>query len=517
MESVLSRAVRADGWRSLVAIVATAGLAAVHRYARLEPGLMWTLAAGVILPLLCHVAFLRTLQRSLLLIYGVASSGVIVALGFIEGGWHGLFKIYLGNFLAMRHAQYFSWRTVDSFPREAAGILAFVCSLYALFFLLRYLRGVASFSPRGSPGWRMPMPLPAMAVATMSVLLVVQLAAAGWTERRQRPAERETIRIGVIVPRSGPVAALGTAFVEAVEMARTDTHGTKHRYEIVVADAGSNPIQAQAAIKKLLGQERVDAVVGGISLLGQMVQPYANLAHVPHICVCTVPSIGDNRYNFTNIPLAEDEAVRWTSEALRRGIRSVALLTQAYPSIDGHLDALRAQLPKDGITIVHQHRFPASTTDFSAIVANARAARSDVYFVEAPEPALSQLAQSLRSAGVTSIASVVAPSVSERPELLEGAWYTDSNLVNLQLKERFVRKNPGKPFPTHMVPYAYDSFRLLVSGFEKDGDATGYLRQLTAYEGQAGPVTKRPGTGNFRSKPAVWTIHNAQPMLLAQS
>ncbi len=504
----------AAGRKSLVAVMATALCGVASVLDGPIPPTVALAAAGLGLPLLAYWRYTRTQSRLALWAYVLVSAWVVVAFGLVQGWWHSTLKLYLAHGLLWQYAAYFSWRPVRAYPLEAAGILASVACLYAIPRLLRFLREAPVAEGATGPRIRRP----ALAAAAMLAMLGVHVAAHTlWVDRKPPIAQRDTIRIGVIVPRSGPVAALGTAFVDAVQMAHDDLPGTKHRYELVVADAGSNPVQAQEAMKKLLAEQRVDALVGGISLLGQLVQPFANQAHVPHLCVCTVPSIGDNRYNFTNIPLAQDEAARWTAEARRRGIRTVALLTQDYPSIDGHLAAMKAQLPKDGLSIVHQARFPAATSDFAGIVGEAKTKSPDVYFIEAPEPALSRLAAQLRAAGVDSIASVVAPSVSEQPELLEGAWYTDSNLVDPGLKERFVRDNPGKPFPTHMVPYAYDSYRLLVQGFERDGDVAAYLRGLTAYDGKAGHVTKQPGTGNFRSTPAVWTITNGRPVLLAQS
>ncbi len=113
-----------------------------------------------------------------------------------------------------------------------------------------------------------------------------------------------------------------------------------------------------------------------------------------------------------------------------------------------------------------------------------------------------------------SVASVVALSLSRTPRVFEGAWYTDSNLVDIDFKTRFEQKYPDTEFATHMMPYAYDSFNLLVKGFESGQNAAEYVRGVTEYEGTAGKVTREAGSGNFRSTPAVWVIKNGKPKLL---
>jgi hypothetical protein len=41
-----------------------------------------------------------------------------------------------------------------------------------------------------------------------------------------------------------------------------------------------------------------------------------------------------------------------------------------------------------------------------------------------------------------------------------------------------------------------------------------YIRNITSYDGSAGPLTKKPGSGTFGSTPAVWTIKNGKPELV---
>jgi ABC-type branched-subunit amino acid transport system substrate-binding protein len=322
------------------------------------------------------------------------------------------------------------------------------------------------------------------------------------------------IRIGVIAPKKGLAAILGGSFLKAVELSREDLPRTKYRYELVIADTGNNAVQTRRAIQKLIGEDKVQAILGGISLPGQVVKPYATWAGIPHLCVCSVSTIGDSVYNFTNIPLADDEAVRWVEKAQRRGMKSVELLWQDYPSINGHVKALREEAARRGLRVTSANRFPGTTTDFTAAIAEARASAPDLWFVEAVSPALDILGRQLRESGIDNMASVVAFSIGDHPEIFEGAWYTDSNLADAGFRQRFEKKYPGARFATHMMPYAYDSLRLLVEAFESGQDPAAYLRAKTAYDGSAGRVTRAPGSGNFRSRPAVWRIANGKPQLI---
>lgn len=328
---------------------------------------------------------------------------------------------------------------------------------------------------------------------------------------RRDTSAHDAIKIGAVVATRGPAGLLGNSFLKAIQLAKEDVKTATHRYDLVIEEIPS-PDKAEPAIQKLIDIEKVDALIVGLSMSGEIAKSYATAAKIPLFCICSIGSVGDELYTFTTMPLAEDEAEQWVAEAQRRGIKTIARLTQDYPSIDNHVRMLRAETAKVGISFVYDHRFEATTTDFRARIAAAKATSPDVYFVEAFNPALDVLGQQLNEAGVHNLASVVAFSVSDRPELFEGGWYTDS-YVSPAFKARLDQRYPDTRLATHMMPYAYDSFKMLVQGFESGQDVLPYFRRMTEYDGTAGKIMKEAGTGNFRSAPAVWVIKNGKPTI----
>jgi ABC-type branched-subunit amino acid transport system substrate-binding protein len=318
------------------------------------------------------------------------------------------------------------------------------------------------------------------------------------------------LKIGAVVATQGPTALLGSSFLKAVQLSKEDLKQTRHRYELRIEEI-PRPDRAIPAIEKLIKIDQVEGLIVGLSISGQLVKPYATAARIPLFCICSVSSVGDELYTFTIMPLAEDEASRWVAEATRRGVRRIARLTQDYPSIENHVRALKLEAEPAGIEFVYEHRFDASETDFQEAIAAARGCSPDLYFVEAFPPALDLLGEQLRNADIRSLASVVAFSLSEKPELFEGGWYTDS-YVSPEFKSRLDERYSGMRLATHMMPYAYDSLRILVQGFESDSGVLEYIRGLTEFSGTAGRITKHSGTGNFRSSPAVWMIQGGSPV-----
>jgi ABC-type branched-subunit amino acid transport system substrate-binding protein len=222
-----------------------------------------------------------------------------------------------------------------------------------------------------------------------------------------RTPDYRVIKIGAVVATEGPTALLGHSFLRAVQMSKEDLKTTRHRYDLAI-ESIPRPDAAIPAIEKLINVDKVDALIVGLSISGQLVKPYATAARIPLFCICSVSSVGDELYTFTIMPLAEDEATRWVAEAKRRGVRKIARLTQAYPSIENHVRALKEQAIPMGIEFIYEDRFDASTTDFRPTIAAAKKSTPDLFFVEAFNPALDILGQQLRDAGIRSLASVVA-------------------------------------------------------------------------------------------------------------
>src|SRR5439155_707810 len=332
---------------------------------------------------------------------------IVAGFGIAKGFWGGLLRLFIGTGLASVSTSY-PKPSIGSYAFEASGLLMFVGSLFVAYTAWRLIearRGIARS--------------PAYPVIAMAAVLAVLGTGFVWnTKDRWSPPADGVVRVGVIVPRSGPYAILGGSFLKAVEMATEDLRNTRYQYRLITVDVGNDPRTARGAIQRAIRDDRIDAIVGGISLFGQVTKPLATAARIPHTCVCTVTSIGDGAYNFTNIPTPEAEATLW-----------------------------------------------------------------------------------VRDARIATIASVVAPSLSQHPELWEGSWYTDSNLRDFGFKTRFEQKYPGMLFATHMMPYAYDDFNLIVQAFERGENPAVYLRNVTRYEGTAGTITRAPGSGNFQSAP----------------
>lgn len=496
---------------SLASVILTAAMITVNHVYSLGPRAFGLGAALLVVPTALLLWSRNTRSRVAFTGYLLMNLWIVAGFGLMNGLWDVTLPLFLGTLLASLSTS-FPRPTLGPFPFEASGILTFIGSLFVAYYGTKFAQAKRAVTGHAQPGQVTTLRGPLLASVLLAVVGVVG-AYIAVAQDRWTPPPDGVVKVGVIVPRTGPYALLGSSFLKAVEMAQADLRGTRYRYELVVVDVGDEPSEAKEAIRRAIDEDKVRAIVGGISLFGQVTMPLATAARIPHACVCTVTSIGDGAYNFTNIPTPEAEGRLWVEEARRRGIRTIALLTQDYPSIHNHVMALKAEAMRAGLAIAYQREFPDTVTDFRSMIGEARAWRPDVYYVEALSPHLERLGQQLSDAKVRNITSVVAPSLSVRPELFEGAWYTDSDLRDFGFKQRFEDAYPGAQFATHMMPYAYDNFNMVVQAFERGQNPAVYIRNIAVYDGTARTLTKAPGSGNFQSTPAVWVIRNGKPTL----
>src|SRR6266487_2433975 len=494
---------------SLLSVTLTAVLTTFHHYYKLGNGAFILGVIIISLPIVFLNWFRKTKAAIPFILYLLMNVWIIIGFGIVDGFWDSTIKVYFSNFL-FHNSRLFIRSPLGTFPFEVTGVFAFVLSMFASYYGYKFLKAVIANKLSWNP-WNQRLKWVGVPLVIAGILL------AGFDSYKHTMVipKNKMVKIGIITPVDGPGKLLGTSFLKAVELAKEDVMNTKTKnlYELVIKNSGTSPAETEIAIQELINKEHVQGIVGGISASGRIVKPYVTAAKIPHLCVCSIKTIGDGEYNFTNIPIAEDEAIQWIKEAQRRGVKTVAVLNQKYLSIENHVKYLKKEAEKAGIQVVYEKEFQESTKDFMDIITASKKTAPDIYYISAFPPALDILGEQLKKAGINNLASIVAFSISNKPGLFEGNWYTDS-YVNEEFKKRFERKYPEERFATHMMPYAYDSYKLMVQAFESGEDPVKYIQNITEFPGAAGAITRKQGEGNFRSTPTVWTIKNGKPELL---
>ncbi|WP_085316743.1 ABC transporter substrate-binding protein [Derxia lacustris] len=191
------------------------------------------------------------------------------------------------------------------------------------------------------------------------------------------------INIGVIASLTGPAAALGNETRKAVSLMPASLGGEKLNF--IVLDDTTDPTAAVTDIRKLIGEHKVDAVLGpNLISNGNAIADVANQEKVPLISVAPIDVSGDKRrYVFRSEPGADLMVKRIVDDMVAAGAKTVGFIGFADSWGDTLFNALKATVEGSGLRIVAAERYGRTDPSVQAQVLKTLAAKPDVVFVGA--------------------------------------------------------------------------------------------------------------------------------------
>ncbi|WP_219417555.1 ABC transporter substrate-binding protein [Pseudonocardia nigra] len=196
------------------------------------------------------------------------------------------------------------------------------------------------------------------------------------------------LRVGVIVPLSGPAGPNGAHVLEAIEvmagMINEDGGCAGRQIEVVARDDQSTPAAGVSAANDLVAQG-VDVVMGGwnspVTLAIQPVLVRAGIMNITSIPQNTAIIGGADpaavRMNAGNA-VGAHVAARYIADTLDAQRVAMLLQNDAYGNDAGA--ALRAELEPRGVEVVAEQKFAFTDTDFRIPLSNIAATNPDVVF-----------------------------------------------------------------------------------------------------------------------------------------
>lgn len=188
-----------------------------------------------------------------------------------------------------------------------------------------------------------------------------------------------TIRVGFILPMTGPAADFGVAMKNAIQLALEDTRGTPITIEPIIDDAQYEVKNAVNSLASLWNVSKVDIVV--VWGLGQCraVAPVAEKQKIPLIAICLAPEVAASRPHVLRFQSSSDEYMKATTDWLKAaGARRIGVLLSENGYTEEMFAALERQIHSDqSISIVD--RVPAVGQDFYSQVMKIRSARFDAF------------------------------------------------------------------------------------------------------------------------------------------
>ncbi len=330
-------------------------------------------------------------------------------------------------------------------------------------------------------------------------------------------AAEDTVKIGLILPMTGPFASTGRqveAGVRAYMALKGDTVAGK-KVELVLRDDAGTGDQTRRIAQELVVNDGVSILAGfGLTPLAMSVAPVLNQAKVPAIITsATTSAIMKQSDYFVRTSMGGPQsAVPVATWAVENGLKRVVTLVTDYGPGHDIEKGFTDQFKKEGGEIVEAVRVPLQNPDFAPFLQRVRDAKPDAVFVFVPSGVGSLFMKQftdrgLKEAGIKLIATgdvtdddllngIGDPALG----VVTGHFYSanhDSPENKAFVAE--VRKANNNMRPNFMAVGGYDAMHLAYAALEKTGGDTDGTKLVEAMKGMEwmsprGPIMIDPAT-----------------------
>ncbi len=300
----------------------------------------------------------------------------------------------------------------------------------------------------------------------IGIIVVIAVVITGYfVSQNSSKVSTEQIKIGVVAPMSGNLAFLGEGIRDAMLLAQQDLGNTQYTYELIFEDDQLDSKITASAVNKLLGVNKVDAIVSFGSGPGNVVAPIAEQNNVVHLGIASDPNVAKGEFNFIHwTPPAEENKV-FVEELQRRGIKKLGVFESNQQGAAAVMADLKEKLKETDIEIVTDQVFNVGEKDFRSIISKAKNSGAEIYLLMAFSPEVEVLGKQIKEAGInTPLTSIEAFELSEQVDLFEGEWYVNAASPTGDFTTKFEAKTNENP--TLGAANAYDIFNLIVAATE---------------------------------------------------
>lgn len=330
-------------------------------------------------------------------------------------------------------------------------------------------------------------------------------------------AAQETIKIGLIVPMTGPSASTGRQQEAAAKLFIQQNGSTVagKKIELIVKDDTGAPDTTKRLAQELIVNDKTSVLLGfGLTPLALAVAPLSTQAKVPQIVTAAATAMITEqspfifRTSFT-LPQASVPMAEW---GLKNGIKKVVTLVTDYgPGLDAE-KWFSDTITKGGGTVVENLRVPLRNPDFAPFLQRVKDASPDAVFVFVPSGFGATFMKQFSERGLdkSGIKLIATGDVTD-DDLLQEIGDVALGVVNTHhysashnspenkaFVEAFKKANNGMR-PNFMAVGAYDGMALVYKALEKtkgnaDGETLVAAMKGMSWTSVRGPVSIDPET-----------------------
>ncbi len=196
------------------------------------------------------------------------------------------------------------------------------------------------------------------------------------------------VKVGVVTSASGPVALVGIPQKNTIPLLPKTAGGEAIEY--IALDDASDPTAAVAAFKKLVAEEKVDAIIGpsgspaAVGVIGFVAESGVPMLAPTGSAAVILPMTEQKKWVFKttqNDGLVADALIE---QMAKTGVKTVGFIGTADPYGDNWAKVFGAAATAKGIKIVAQERFQRQDTSVTAQGLKILAMQPDAVLIAAP-------------------------------------------------------------------------------------------------------------------------------------
>lgn len=362
-------------------------------------------------------------------------------------------------------------------------------------------------TPVGTPASR-----PRSAVILLA--LIIAAASAAYWYLTRRPRDVKAIKVGVVLPLTGPLAFFGEPerevllqSAEALKKADAGRQGTAHgpRVQLVIEDSAGSARDGVSATQKVLLQEPA-AVITSLTIVSKATQQILSEQKVPQIALSVHPTLAEqSRYTFRPYYGFEQEMRTLADYLIANNRKRVGILWVLVPECEAAInDVLKPRLEGAGGQVVASESYSFTEMNLRAQLAKIASSEPDAILVIDFGNLYGLILKEAENLGVRNlvvgnIGLLTAPPIDDA--LLEGVVFSGPSFVinNSPEYARFAAEfeQRTKTKPTYDVLYTKDAFDILTNALREVADAEGRvdpdrlaerLRGMGTYNGVTGAM-----------------------------
>ncbi|MBL6614297.1 MAG: ABC transporter substrate-binding protein [Reyranella sp.] len=321
---------------------------------------------------------------------------------------------------------------------------------------------------------------------------------------------QDTVKIGLILPMTGPQASTGKQIDAAVKlyMAQHGNTVAGKKIEVILRDDTSVPDVTKRVAQELVVNDKVAILAGfGITPSAMATAPIATQAKVPEVVMAAGTSSITEASPFvvrTSFTLAQS-AVPMAEWATKNGIKKVVTMVSDFgPGIDAE-KSFSDKFKADGGTIVENLRVPLRSPDFAPVLQKAADAKADALFVFVPSGTGAQFVKQFVERGLdkSGMKLIATGDVTDDDQLngmgdvvvgvINAHNYSANHdsALNKAYVEAFKKANNGLR-PNFMSVGGYDGMALIYGALKKTNGATEGDKLIAAMKGMAWESPRGP-------------------------